>query len=173
MGFNMGRNAGAGIPGHLHGHLIGYDHKHESILHFKDKPVDLTAMYAQVKKMIENAQSIKMPQPVSDLHCPDCLNKSQTSYIIKRGLFNYVALDARPFNAGHLNVVPYVHVNTIEHMSADMQQESMALIIQSCNALTHVVKASDFNIGFHNNSPEKHFKWHIIHEIRVMSVVPK
>lgn len=50
MGFNIGRNAGAGISGHLHGHVIAYREKQDTILHFKDKPADLTVMYAQVKK---------------------------------------------------------------------------------------------------------------------------
>lgn len=71
-------------------------------------------------------------------------------------------LEPRPFTAGHINIVPHAHVNNLEHMTKDMQNESMNLIIQSCHVLSQVVKATDFNIGFHNNCPEKHFRWDII-----------
>lgn len=166
MGFNIGRDAGAGIPGHLHGHVIPYTKKKDTILHSKDEDADLAIMYACIKQMFENAQKIPLQGPQEDKNCSECAMQKASlkdnNYMVKQGMFNYIQLEEKPFTVGHLNIVPFKHVNNLEQMSDEMRQESFEMVIHSCKVLACVVKANNFNIGFHNRTKENHFKWHVI-----------
>src|SRR5678815_4925157 len=59
----------------------------------------------------------------------------------------FVLLNRYPFVAGHLLVVPHVHVGSIEALDAEDNAALFALTRESVARLRRAVKAEGFNIG--------------------------
>lgn len=68
-------------------------------------------------------------------------------YILIRGQTTYVTLNRYPYNNGHLLVVPFSHVPSVEDLSPETLQEMMLLVNRCLRALRHAMGPDGFNLG--------------------------
>ena len=67
--------------------------------------------------------------------------------IVYRGEFSYIILNRYPYNSGHVMIVPYRHVATIEELLLVELAEMNLLTKASMQALRRAYKPHGFNIG--------------------------
>jgi ATP adenylyltransferase len=84
-------------------------------------------------------------------HCVFCQKldggDDQTEHILLRGQTCYVTLNKYPYNNGHLLVVPYVHVPSLEDLPAETLTEMMLQVNKGIAALRLAMRPQGFNIG--------------------------
>nr|HID12711.1 HIT domain-containing protein [Anaerolineae bacterium] len=68
-------------------------------------------------------------------------------HILHRGQHCYVILNRFPYNNGHLMIVPYAHIPSLEDLDADTLAEFMALTQLSLRVLRAAYEPQGFNIG--------------------------
>ena len=71
----------------------------------------------------------------------------EQNHVLHRGQHNFVVLNLYPYTTGHLMVVPYEHVDSLEAASAETLSEMMLLAQKSQRHLREVYKPGGFNIG--------------------------
>jgi ATP adenylyltransferase len=76
----------------------------------------------------------------------------QKEYILYRGRLNYIVLNRFPYNAGHLLVIPFREVPTLDQLTAEERHELMDLIVKAQTILTHALAPEGFNTGFNFGS---------------------
>jgi ATP adenylyltransferase len=89
-------------------------------------------------------------QQPADEDCPFCLapeKSDEDGLIVYRGETCYVLLNLFPYNAGHLLVCPYRHVDTYDRATREEIAEIGLLTQQAMKTLRSVSKAQGFNIG--------------------------
>ena len=67
--------------------------------------------------------------------------------ILYRGKYAYVTLNAYPYNSGHLMIVPYRHVPSIEELNDEELLELLKLVVKSMKVLRNSFSPDGFNIG--------------------------
>jgi ATP adenylyltransferase len=67
--------------------------------------------------------------------------------IVMRGKLAFVILNRYPYTSGHLMVVPYTHVRTMEELNESSLSEVMILIRRAIATINSVYKPEGFNIG--------------------------
>ena len=88
------------------------------------------------------------------IFCTMPLEKNdRANYILHRARHNFVILNAYPYTTGHLMVVPYAHVATIEDLSPDVSAEMMGLAKRAIGVLRRAEKAQSFNVGINIGRP--------------------
>ncbi len=73
-------------------------------------------------------------------------------YILYRGKLNYIVMNRFPYNAGHLLVIPFREVPTLEQLSTEERHELMDLIVRAQEILTKALRPDGFNTGFNFGS---------------------
>ncbi len=73
--------------------------------------------------------------------------EDEDALILYRGRRAYVILNKYPYNTGHLMVVPYRHVASLEDLEPDETLEVWALVKASLRALRRAYRPQGFNIG--------------------------
>ena len=68
-------------------------------------------------------------------------------YVLFRGESSYVCLNVFPYTSGHLLIVPYQHVSSIEDLDFECMQEMMVLCQQSVKVLRLGYRPQGFNVG--------------------------
>jgi ATP adenylyltransferase len=87
--------------------------------------------------------------------------------VVVRGTHHYIVLNRYPYNNGHLMIVPYEHVASLEALSDDALAELMRLANQALAVLRHTYKPAAFNLGA-NLGPAagagiaEHFHFHVV-----------
>ncbi len=71
----------------------------------------------------------------------------EEALILFRGKLSYIILNKYPYNTGHLMIVPYRHVPSIEDLNKNEIEEMNSLTIASLRALRKVFNPQGFNIG--------------------------
>ena len=74
-------------------------------------------------------------------------HRDAENLIVHRGQLAYVMLNRYPYNNGHMMVVPYQHVDTLEALDAPALAELMLLAKQALTALREMYHAQAFNLG--------------------------
>ncbi|MEM1626308.1 MAG: HIT domain-containing protein [Sulfolobaceae archaeon] len=74
-------------------------------------------------------------------------NDDRKNYIVYRGKLSYIILNAFPYNPGHVMVVPYRHVPTLELLDDNEGLELFQLVQLSLKVLREVYNPDGFNIG--------------------------
>jgi ATP adenylyltransferase len=69
------------------------------------------------------------------------------AHIIYRGKKAYIVLNAYPYNTGHIMIVPYRHVDSLEKLDGEEIQEVALLIQASLKTLRKALNPEGFNIG--------------------------
>ncbi|MER3468725.1 MAG: HIT family hydrolase, partial [Thermoflexus sp.] len=67
-------------------------------------------------------------------------------HILFRGRTVYVALNRYPYNNGHLMVIPYAHVPSLEDLDPPTMLELMQLVALSLKALRRAYRPEGFNV---------------------------
>ena len=73
--------------------------------------------------------------------------RDEEALIVYRGRRAYVILNKYPYNTGHLMIVPYRHVPSIEDLNSEELLEISEMIKASLKALREVYKPHGFNVG--------------------------
>lgn len=68
-------------------------------------------------------------------------------YVLYRGERAYVILNLYPYNNGHLMVVPYEHVSSLEDLDSETLTELMLLVKRSLATLRKAMAPHGFNVG--------------------------
>lgn len=83
--------------------------------------------------------------------CVFCIAQAQTTdaenLILFRGQGAFVILNRYPYTSGHLMVVPYQHVASIELLDAAVRAEIMELTSRCMTTLRQVYQPHGFNLG--------------------------
>ncbi|HVC33644.1 MAG TPA: HIT domain-containing protein [Chloroflexota bacterium] len=74
-------------------------------------------------------------------------NRDRENYILHRGRHNFIILNAYPYTSGHLMVVPFAHVSTIEDLEPPVTAEMMELAKRALAALRRAERPEAFNVG--------------------------
>lgn len=67
--------------------------------------------------------------------------------IVHRGERVYAILNRYPYTSGHLMVVPYAHVSSIELLTPEVRFEMIEMVNQAILVLRKVYQPDGFNIG--------------------------
>ena len=88
-------------------------------------------------------------EPLSEgcIFCIKPQSEDAEVHVLRRGRLCYVILNRFPYNNGHLMVVPYAHVATLEELDADALAELMALTQLSMQVLREAYDPQGFNMG--------------------------
>ena len=73
--------------------------------------------------------------------------RDEDALIVYRAERSYVILNKYPYNTGHLMIVPYRHVASIEDLSDEELREMAMLVKKSLRVLREVYKPHGFNVG--------------------------
>jgi ATP adenylyltransferase len=74
-------------------------------------------------------------------------NKDEENLILLRGKFNFIILNAFPYNNGHMMVVPYRHTAVLSGWQPEEQQEMMDLADFGVELLRKTMRPDGFNLG--------------------------
>ena len=67
--------------------------------------------------------------------------------ILHRGQHSFIIMNAYPYNAGHLMVVPNRHVANLEDLNDTERNELFGLVSRSIAVMKQVFNAEGFNVG--------------------------
>ena len=73
--------------------------------------------------------------------------QDKANLILFRGLFNFVIMNAFPYNSGHLLVAPFKHTAYLSSLEAVALHEHIDLVSRCADILKEVLKPAGFNIG--------------------------
>lgn len=95
---------------------------------------------------------IKGACPDGDPGCVFCLIGGETArdkenFVLVRARHNFVVLNIYPYAAGHLLIVPFIHVDLLDKADEETTAEMMQLIKASQTALSETYSPEGFNIG--------------------------
>ncbi len=68
-------------------------------------------------------------------------------YVVARGQYCFVILNAYPYNNGHVMVVPYEHTANLLTLAPEVAQETFAFTRMAVDALSRTMHPSGYNIG--------------------------
>ena len=85
--------------------------------------------------------------PEGCLFCVKPQLEDAKAHIVYRSRLCYVILNRFPYTNGHLMVVPYTHVATLEHLDAETLTELMTLTQLSLRVLREAYTPQGFNVG--------------------------
>ncbi len=90
----------------------------------------------------------KTPQSQGCIFCiPPTDDHDAERYILHRGEHCFMMLNLYPYNNGHLMIVPYLHVGTIEKLDASILADLMKQTQLALRALRLAMKPDGFNMG--------------------------
>lgn len=81
------------------------------------------------------------------LFCVKPQSEDAEAHVVHRRKQCYVTLNRFPYNNGHLMIVPYAHVATLEDLDAEALAELMALTQLSLRVLREAYNPQGFNVG--------------------------
>ncbi len=73
--------------------------------------------------------------------------KDEENFVVYRGRKNFILLNLYPYTTGHLMIVPYEHVDTLEAAAAGTLEEMMLLAQASQKHLREIYQAPGYNLG--------------------------
>ena len=71
----------------------------------------------------------------------------QAAYILHRGTYCFVCLNAYPYSTGHLMIVPYQHVDSLAGLPPESAQEMMLTAQRAKLALRQIYRPGGINMG--------------------------
>lgn len=74
-------------------------------------------------------------------------NTDRENLILYRGQQTCVVMNLYPYNTGHLMIVPYGHVPTLEELTDEAGLEVMRLVRESLRILRETMHPDGFNMG--------------------------
>lgn len=86
-------------------------------------------------------------RPNTCVFCDAPQTTDEASLIVHRASLAYVILNRFPYTSGHLMIVPYSHVATMEELDAETRSQIMELITHSTRVIRRVYLPEGFNVG--------------------------
>lgn len=86
----------------------------------------------------------------SDSGCIFCRmaeEDDQKNFVVHRGQRNFIVLNLYPYTSGHLMIVPFEHVDTLDAAAPETLQEMMLLAQQTQRHMSEIYKPAGFNLG--------------------------
>jgi ATP adenylyltransferase len=74
-------------------------------------------------------------------------NQDDANYILYRGKYNFVMLNAFPYNPGHLMVAPYRHISRLEDLTTEELNEHVEIIRRVACVIKEIFQPDGFNLG--------------------------
>jgi ATP adenylyltransferase len=74
-------------------------------------------------------------------------SEDEAHLILFRGQYNFIILNAFPYNPGHLMVAPYRHIADLQDLTDEEAREHFRIIKKGLGLLREVMKPAGFNIG--------------------------
>lgn len=107
------------------------------------------------------------PLPEDCLFCIKPQKPDPAAHIVLRCELCYVILNRFPYNNGHLMVVPYAHVATLEEMDSETACELITLTRLSLEVLREAYDPEGFNVGANMGAAAgagicDHFHLHVV-----------
>lgn len=72
----------------------------------------------------------------------------ETAFIVHRGDHTFAILNAYPYGTGHLLVMPYREVPTLEELTPDESQELWRVVNEAVVAIRAAYRPGGINVGF-------------------------
>ena len=93
-------------------------------------------------------QYIQMEKPEGCILCQKPKENSDAlNYILYRGGKNFVILNTYPYNPGHLMIVPYRHLASLEDLTEEERHEHFEMVSRGVKLLRQAFNPGGFNIG--------------------------
>jgi ATP adenylyltransferase len=73
--------------------------------------------------------------------------RDQDNLVVYRARKNFIILNLYPYSTGHLMVVPFEHVDTLEGASRETLEEMILLVQRSQRLLQEIYRPAGFNLG--------------------------
>ncbi len=73
--------------------------------------------------------------------------QDETNFILFRGSFNFVIMNAFPYNSGHLMVAPFAHTAQLSVLEEAARHEHIDLVSRCVDILKEVLRPAGFNTG--------------------------
>lgn len=86
-------------------------------------------------------------RPDDCVFCHKVNYSDDREHILYRGGFCYVTLNRYPYSNGHLMVIPYVHVPSLEDLDMPTLSEMMQIVNLGLAALREAYTPHGFNVG--------------------------
>jgi len=107
------------------------------------------------------------PLPDECLFCIKPRQLDQEAHIVQRSQYCYVILNRFPYNNGHLMIVPYAHLATLEELDVEAARELMLLTQLSLEVLREAYNPQGFNVGANIGAAagagiDDHFHLHVV-----------
>jgi ATP adenylyltransferase len=98
---------------------------------------------------------------------PDDPDFDAREYVVARSDHVYAALNMYPYNNGHLLIIPYAHVPSMETLSPEVLTDLMLVVNRALAALRRVYQPQAFNVGANIGADAgagipDHFHFHIV-----------
>ena len=77
----------------------------------------------------------------------DAPRRDQENHILLRGPTAFVVLNLYPYNNGHLMVLPYHHVGSLEDLTPETQCEMMRMVSHFMKLMRTSMNPAGFNVG--------------------------
>jgi ATP adenylyltransferase len=116
--------------------------------------------YAYIKSTVEGRRE-------ECIFCEAPKKSDDESLILYRGKYSYIIMNLYPYNTGHVMIVPYRHVPSLEDLNDNEALEMMQLVKIAIKALRKVYNPHGFNIGVNlgriaGAGVEEHVHIHIV-----------
>jgi ATP adenylyltransferase len=89
-----------------------------------------------------------------DKHIEGCVfcaklakDRDAENYVVWWGTHCAIVLNLYPYNTGHLMVIPYAHMPSLEDLPVEVQAEMMTAVSKSLRLLRQAMQPDGFNIG--------------------------
>jgi ATP adenylyltransferase len=86
-------------------------------------------------------------QKPSCIFCDAPKQTDEQAYIVHRGTYCYIILNAYPYTNGHVMVVPYEHVDELQKLAVAAAREMMSLTQRMETVLRSLYKPDGINLG--------------------------
>jgi len=118
-------------------------------------------------KYIKEVTEGKQDKKQSCIFCEVVKKSDEEALILYRGKSCYVIMNLYPYNTGHIMVIPYRHVPSIEHLDATELLEMMQLVKISIKIIKKALNPDGFNIGINlgraaGAGVEEHVHIHVV-----------
>jgi len=74
-------------------------------------------------------------------------DRDAENYVVWRGMYCALVLNLYPYNNGHLMIIPYTHVPSLEDLPVEVQTEMMTTVSKSLRLLRKAMQPQGFNVG--------------------------
>jgi len=74
-------------------------------------------------------------------------DSDDANYILYRGDKNFVIMNSYPYNPGHLMIVPYRHIASLEELAGEELHEHFDIVSRSIKVLRQEFSPEGFNLG--------------------------